>query len=271
LPVNIPHLIAHRGYAKAFPENTLLSLDAAVQAGARWVEFDVQLTADAVPVVLHDETFIRTAGYVGSIFETYAADLEHICVNETARFGPHFPQVRISSLETVVLWLKGLSEVTAFVEIKTESLHRFGFREAVVAVLHVLESVKAQCVLISFAPQAVLLAREISGIATGWVLPQWDSGILAKASELRPDYVFCDRNIIPPAWKNFAHYPWQWAIYEVTDAEEALKYAAWGVAFIETMAMGEMLQHPLFQSASESQLKATLPVGQAGTLGSQPL
>jgi hypothetical protein len=37
------------------------------------------------------------------------------------------------------------------------------------------------------------------------------------------------------------------------------------------MAMGEMLQHPLFQSASESQLKATLPVGQAGTLGSQPL
>jgi glycerophosphoryl diester phosphodiesterase len=269
--VNIPHLIAHRGYAKAFPENTLLSLDAAVQAGARWVEFDVQLTADAVPVVLHDETFVRTAGREGSILETYAADLDHICVNEAARFGPNFPEVRISSLETVVLWLKGLPQVIAFVEIKRASLYRFGIREAVVAVLRVLESVKTQCVLVSFEAQVVPLAREVSGIATGWVLSEWDAATLANAVEIKPNYVFCNRTLIPPGWKDFSHYPWHWAIYEVTEVEEALEYAASGVAFIETMAIGEMLQHPVLLAAGDLQSKLAAVGEIPAVFESQPL
>ncbi|HEY9197768.1 MAG TPA: glycerophosphodiester phosphodiesterase family protein, partial [Gammaproteobacteria bacterium] len=49
-----PILIAHRGYAARHPENTLSALQAAVAAGARWLEFDVQLSADHEPVLLHD-------------------------------------------------------------------------------------------------------------------------------------------------------------------------------------------------------------------------
>jgi glycerophosphoryl diester phosphodiesterase len=244
--MKIPQLIAHRGYAKAFPENTLLSLDAAVSVGARFVEFDVQLTADEIPVVLHDDTLARTAGHKGSIFDLYAADLDHICVNEAARFGPHFPEARLSTLENVVLWLKELPHVTAFVEVKIQSLQRFGIPRVVAQVLRVLAPVKAQCVLISFEAQVISIARETDAIATGWVLPTWD---LATASELKPEYVFCDRTLIPPEWKDFAQYPWSWVIYEIMEAEEALEYAALGVAFIETMAIGEMLQHPLFLTA----------------------
>lgn len=245
----IPHLIAHRGYAKAYPENTLLSLDAAVCVGARFVEFDVQLAADEIPVVIHDDAFVRTAGYEGSLFDKYAADLEHICVNEASRFGDRFPEARISTLENIVLWLKGLPHVTAFVEIKTESLQRFGIQRAVMRVLGVLELVKAQCVLISFEAQVVSFARSINTVVTGWVLPTWDRATLALASELKPEYVFCNRELIPPGWKDFAQYPWYWAIYEVTEVEEALDYAFRGVAFIETMAIGEMLQHPVFLAA----------------------
>ncbi|MGR6035314.1 MAG: glycerophosphodiester phosphodiesterase family protein [Candidatus Nitrosoglobus sp.] len=244
--MKIPQLIAHRGYAKAFPENTLLSLDAAVSAGARFVEFDVQLTADEVPVVLHDDTLARTAGHKGSIFDIYAADLDHICVNEAARFGPHFSEARLSTLENVVLWLKKLPHVTAFVEVKIQSLQRFGIPRVVAQVLRVLAPVKAQCVLISFEAQVVSVAREINAIKTGWVLSTWD---LVTASELKPEYIFCDRTLIPSEWKDFAQYPWIWAIYEIMEVEEALKYAALGVEFIETMAIGEMLQHPLFLTA----------------------
>ncbi|WP_244859946.1 glycerophosphodiester phosphodiesterase family protein [Nitrosococcus oceani] len=253
--IRIPQLIAHRGYAKAFPENTLLSLDAAVSAGARFVEFDVQLTADAIPVVLHDDTLLRTAGHEVSIFDIESVNLKHICVNEAARFGPRFPEAQLSTLENIVLWLKELPEVTAFVEIKTQSLQRFGIQRAVAQVLRVLESVKAQCVSISFEPQVIAVARENNISATGWVLPTWD---LVTALKLNPEYVFCNRTLVPSGWKNFAEYPWNWVIYEVVEIKEALEYAALGVEFIETMAIGEMLQHPLFRAADHRQQRASV-------------
>lgn len=255
--MKVPQLIAHRGYAKMFPENTLLSLDAAVSAGARFVEFDVQLTADEVPIALHDDTLARTAGYQGSIFDMHAADLEHLCVNEAARFGPHFSEARLSTLENIVLWLKGLPQVVAFVEVKVQSLQRFGIQKVVAKVLSVLEPVKAQCVLISFEIQVVSIARQMLAIDTGWILSTWD---LATTLEFKPEYLFCDRSLIPPGWKNFTQYPWLWAVYEVIEAEEALEYADRGVAFIETMAIGEMLQHPLFLAArSQSQQALVTP------------
>ncbi|ADJ28349.1 glycerophosphodiester phosphodiesterase family protein [Nitrosococcus watsonii] len=243
-------MIAHRGYAKAFPENTLLSLDAAVNAGARLVEFDVQLTADGIPVVLHDDTLLRTAGHGGSIFEIESVNIEHICVNEAARFGPRFPEARLSTLENIVLWLKELPAVTAFVEIKIQSLQRFGIQKTVSQVLRVLEPVKVQCVPISFEPQVIAIARKEGMNTTGWVLPTWD---LVTAFKLNPEYIFCNRTRIPSGWRNFTEYPWNWVIYEVTEIKEALEYAALGVGFIETMAIGEMLQHPLFRASDQRQ------------------
>jgi glycerophosphoryl diester phosphodiesterase len=55
-------VIGHRGAAATHPENTLSSIRAAHDAGARWVEFDVRLAADGAPVVIHDPTLDRIAG-----------------------------------------------------------------------------------------------------------------------------------------------------------------------------------------------------------------
>ena len=60
-----PELIAHRGWAYRYPENTLPAIAGALGAGARYVEFDVQITADGVPVLFHDSTLDRTAGRPG--------------------------------------------------------------------------------------------------------------------------------------------------------------------------------------------------------------
>ncbi len=46
--------MAHRGASTEHPENTLVAFEAAVAAGADAVELDVRLTADGVPVILHD-------------------------------------------------------------------------------------------------------------------------------------------------------------------------------------------------------------------------
>ncbi len=49
-----PLVVAHRGASLAYPENTLEAFEAAVAAGADVVELDVRMTADDVPVILHD-------------------------------------------------------------------------------------------------------------------------------------------------------------------------------------------------------------------------
>lgn len=67
MDLNLPKLIAHRGASRLAPENTLASLIIAHQLGARWVEFDLMLTADDVPIIFHDRTLDRTTNGKGKI------------------------------------------------------------------------------------------------------------------------------------------------------------------------------------------------------------
>ncbi|NNE68769.1 MAG: hypothetical protein HKN29_00245 [Rhodothermales bacterium] len=55
-------VIAHRAGPSLAPENSLLALDRAIDAGADWVEIDVQRTVDSVLVVVHDADLMRVAG-----------------------------------------------------------------------------------------------------------------------------------------------------------------------------------------------------------------
>ena len=65
--MTIPQLVAHRGYPEHFPENTRIGIEAAIRAGARLVEIDVQLSADEVAVLLHDQNLQRVAGFKGTV------------------------------------------------------------------------------------------------------------------------------------------------------------------------------------------------------------
>lgn len=62
-----PRWIAHRGGGILAPENTLAGLHAAARAGYRAVEFDVMLTGDGTPVLMHDETLERTTDGQGRV------------------------------------------------------------------------------------------------------------------------------------------------------------------------------------------------------------
>jgi glycerophosphoryl diester phosphodiesterase len=57
-----PLIIAHRGASAVAPENTTAAFKAAIAAGADGIEFDVRLSRDGVPVVIHDDTLRRTHG-----------------------------------------------------------------------------------------------------------------------------------------------------------------------------------------------------------------
>ncbi len=68
--LSLPPVIGHRCARAAAPENTLAGLRRAAALGATWVEVDVRLTADGVPVLLHDHTLERTTSGHGALANT---------------------------------------------------------------------------------------------------------------------------------------------------------------------------------------------------------
>ena len=66
----LPKIIGHRG-AKAYaPENTLASIHTAADMGIEWVEIDVKLTSDCVPIIFHDDELNRCTNGSGLVAET---------------------------------------------------------------------------------------------------------------------------------------------------------------------------------------------------------
>lgn len=60
-------VIAHRGFAGLFPENTILAFQKAMDIGVDVIEFDVEITKDSQLVLLHDSTVDRTTNGSGSV------------------------------------------------------------------------------------------------------------------------------------------------------------------------------------------------------------
>lgn len=67
--------IAHRGYSARFPENSRAAFEAAIQAGAEYVEMDARLSADGVVICGHDADFERLTGQPSVIADTAASSL----------------------------------------------------------------------------------------------------------------------------------------------------------------------------------------------------
>jgi glycerophosphoryl diester phosphodiesterase len=70
-----PKVLAHRGGGKLAPENTLAALRCGLQHGFRAVEFDVMLSSDSIPVLMHDPHFGRTVRGHGMVSEHTAEEL----------------------------------------------------------------------------------------------------------------------------------------------------------------------------------------------------
>ncbi|HEY9573525.1 MAG TPA: glycerophosphodiester phosphodiesterase [Pusillimonas sp.] len=73
-----PEFIAHRGAGRYAPENTLAAMRLGAQHGFRMMEYDVKLSRDGVPILLHDDTVQRTSGGVGNAADKTLAELAEI-------------------------------------------------------------------------------------------------------------------------------------------------------------------------------------------------
>ena len=232
--LTLPPVLGHRGAALHAPENSLAGFDKAAELGARWVEFDVMLSADGVPVVHHDLTLERTAGRPDAIAALSAEGLAEVDVGE--RFDIRYRGQMLPTLSQVIERL-GLLNLGANVEIKPAPGREAETARAALAVLQSQWPAHLPPPLISsFSQIALAVAAEIApDLPRGWLgdkLPEdWKSALEG-----------CGCASVHLGWKELdaatvaavkaAGYAL--AVWTVNDPEVARRCRAWGADAIIT-------------------------------------
>ncbi len=171
------------------PENTMASFDKALELGADGIEFDVQLSRDGVPVVIHDSILDRTTSGSGFVHETGFDDIR--ALDAGSWFSLDSAPAQVPALDEVLesfagrtrlnLELKCEGEVDALVKTVVEAVSRRGLLDAIV--------------FSSFRFSALTLLREIAPVAK--------IGVLCRADQVASVWERAEQvgavNIHPPA------------------------------------------------------------------------
>ncbi len=237
---DLPEIVAHRGDAEHFPENSLPGLEAAWRLGLHHAEFDVQLSADGVPYVIHDANLERTTSSTGDLRLMMSGQLDGVDACEPRRFGTRHAGTHLPRLTAVARLMADFPQAMAFVELKRASLVHHGRQHCIERTLAALAGVLNRCVVISFDADACRLTRETAGLPIGWVFAGDPALHLARLEELQPEFAFCDHRGLPAAGP-LPPGSWTWACYEVTDAQLARALHARGVALVESMVPQRLL------------------------------
>ena len=232
----LPKLVGHRGAAALAPENTLAGFRAAAAAGVTGVEFDVRLSADGIPVVIHDATLERTTSGKGPVAAQTAALLGTL--DAGAWFGPHFTGESVPTLEATIGVLAELG-LAANIELKCEGDGARPLAEAVAAVVArawpadrpppILSSFDAGCVAAcqAFAP----------AVPRAFLVETPDRKALAAARPLECLAIHANhRRLNEKLTTIVKNAGWRCAAYTVDDPARARRLLAWGVDCVITNA-----------------------------------
>ncbi len=95
----------HRGYRSKYPENSLVSFEAAMDLGVDAFEFDIRMSKDGVPVIMHDSDTYRVSGEHVVIEESTLCELKKLDIGKKL-YGDKFEGTRIPTLEEVLALVK---------------------------------------------------------------------------------------------------------------------------------------------------------------------
>jgi glycerophosphoryl diester phosphodiesterase len=161
-------VIAHRGASAIAPENSLAAIEAAVAAGADWVEIDVQETADGTVLVAHDRDFMKIAGVPLAIHEATMTNVAGIDIG--SGFGPAFSGERAPTLAQALDAIRGRSRL--LIELKFH-----GFQD------RLEERVAAVVDRAGMAGEVAVMSLDPDGLARMRALrPDWQAGAVVATT-----------------------------------------------------------------------------------------
>lgn len=161
-------IIAHRGASASAPENTLASVQRAIEEGTDWVEIDVQETADGQVVVFHDSDFMKLAGVDRKIWEVTVDELSEIDVG--SKFASEFKEERVPTLSQVLETCKGKAGVN--IELKYYG-HDQQLEQRVIELVE-SHQMTDEVIFMSLKNDAVAKMKSLR--------PQWKTGLLLSVS-----------------------------------------------------------------------------------------
>lgn len=192
----LQRLFAHRGASSQAPENTLSSLHLAKEQGARWLEVDVQVSADGVPWLIHDTSLGRTCNRSGSVADFTWAQLQPLDFG--GWFDPAFAnEPPLSFAETLKFAHK--YELGVVFELKTATAE--GNQNLVTAIGGVLaEQANAELPQMLFSSDSLPLLAQVASaqwpFTMAHVLEQWREEDIAKAVLLGCTELHCNAAIL---------------------------------------------------------------------------
>ena len=239
--IDLPPVIGHRGAAASAPENTLAGIARAHAVGCRWVEFDVKLSFDNVPVLMHDDRLDRTTDGEGFLAEQSAAELKRL--DAGAWFAPAFRGEPIPSLAEAVALLARLG-MGANVEVKPCPGRELETGRRVALELRRIWPRGHGLLLSSFSPAGLEAVRAVApelprGLLVAAAPPEWPQTarrlgcvtLNPRNEPLRPETV-AEAHALGLAV----------AVYTVNDSGRAALLRAWGVDAVITDAPERLLQ-----------------------------
>jgi len=149
-------VIAHRGASGIAPENSAIAIEKASKLGAKWVEFDVLLTRDFVPVVFHDLNAKRLTGIDKEVPSMLYKELKKLDVGRW--FDEEFKGIKILTLVEMLALLKKLN-LKANVELKTVKGNEKILANAATDIIN-HEFTNHQVMISSFSPETLSYVRE---------------------------------------------------------------------------------------------------------------
>jgi glycerophosphoryl diester phosphodiesterase len=240
-----PAVIAHRGASLLAPENTRAAFAAAVEAGADGIELDVHLSADDVPVVIHDARVDKTTNGTGNVRDLALAQLQTL--DAGTYFSPAHAGERIPTLEQVFaefgdsltsaghrLWIN--------VEIKAQPRHVKGLERAVTRLVRDF-GLEDTVWVSSFKPHSLALVRRLApDIRCGMLYSPYTLSALLLAP-ITPFEAFHPHVSLVNAWfVSLAHRLGRRVIVWTVDRpDKAAELATWGVDGVITNDPGRTL------------------------------
>ena len=155
--LSLPKLIGHRGVKNLCPENTIDSIILAKELGLDWVEFDVKISKDLIPIIFHDNSLERTTNGKGLPINFLYKDLKKL--DAGSFFYNQSTKIYIPTLEEVLLLCQN-KNISLNIELKPNK----GFeKENVLSIARIISNSKFsnQYYFSSFDWDSLIMMKEI--------------------------------------------------------------------------------------------------------------
>ena len=232
-PGYLPKVVAHRGASARAPENTLAALSLAAELGARAVEFDVTVSADGVPVLMHDDTLNRCSNGMGPVI---LKDLSALRMLDAGSwFGADFAGEPIPTLQQA-LALAAERNLTVNLELKPTLGWESPTVAAVADVLRKTDLTNVPLLVSSFNVLALeRFSNLMPDVDLGWLTEAVPDDWLDHMAALKCVSLHCYEPFVTPQLVHDVHaHGYRLHVFTVNDPAKAQELFAWGVDAVFT-------------------------------------